>query len=107
MSVHFRGQSWELVLQLSVDPTVNDWIEVADSGPARPDEHRRLAVRVSLVHPFMQSFAGADPEQIEPLIRVAAAIALAETVARDSGVRLAGTVRRNINELLRHALAKV
>ena len=37
---------------------------------------------------------------------IAAAIGLAGTAARDSGVRSAGTIRRNINELLRNAMSK-
>jgi hypothetical protein len=54
----------------------------------------------------MQRFCGADAQQLEPLIRIAAAIALAETSARDSGVKGVGTVRRNINDLLRNAFSK-
>jgi hypothetical protein len=61
---------------------------------------------VALAHPFTERFAGSEAEEFEPLLRVAAAIMLAETAARESGVRQAGEVRRNINELLREALSK-
>ena len=40
------------------------------------------------------------------MLRVAAAIALAEILARGSGVRGAATVRRNINDILREALSE-
>jgi hypothetical protein len=40
------------------------------------------------------------------LTSVAAALALAETNARDSGVKYAGTIRRNLNQLLRDAFSK-
>ena len=54
----------------------------------------------------MVRFAQADPEELEGLLRVAAAIALAEILARDSGVRGAGTIRRNINDILREVLSE-
>jgi len=54
----------------------------------------------------MERFAGVSDECIEPLIRIAAALALAEIVARDSGVRGAGTLRRNINKYLRDVLSR-
>ena len=54
----------------------------------------------------MIQFGGLEVEKIEPLQRVAVAIVLSEITARESGVRDAGTFRRNINELLRDALSK-
>jgi hypothetical protein len=103
------GESWQVTIELTDDPAVGDWLEVSDrpGGEAHPtDEPRRLGLRMSLVHPFMERFGGTDANQIEPLLRVAAAIGLAETIARDSGLRMAGAIRRNINELLRDALAR-
>ena len=49
---------------------------------------------------------GSDPEKVELLLRVATAIVLAEVTARQSGVRQAGQIRKNINEYLRDALSK-
>ncbi|MHB1561178.1 MAG: ATP-binding protein, partial [Isosphaeraceae bacterium] len=69
-------------------------------------ERRCIGVRLSLAHPFMDRFGGTDAASIEPLLRVAAAIGLAETAARDAGVLMAGTFRRNINELMRDALSR-
>ena len=59
-----------------------------------------------MAHPFMVRFAQTDTEDVEALLRVAAAIGLAEVLARDSGVRKAGTVRRNVNDILRDALSE-
>jgi hypothetical protein len=110
IDVELRGTKWRIVLDLTMDPSVGDWISVSD----RPDLQigggqrsvRQIVVRLALTHPFMERFSGASQEQIEPLLRVAAAIGLAETAARESGMRMAGTIRRNINDLLRNALAK-
>ena len=110
IDVELHGRPWRIVLELSDDPAVGDWLEISDSvvsEEAPSPERRVLGLRVSLVHPFMDRFAGADAEHIEALLRVAAALGLAEVAARDAGVRMAGVVRGNVNELLRNALWRV
>lgn len=107
IEVDMHGAKWRIILELATDPGVADWLTVSDRGQTKgKNPIRQLGVRVSLAHPFMERFAGADAAKIEPLIRVAAAIALSETAARESGVKQAGTMRRNINQLLRDALSK-
>ena len=106
IDLQLHGQPWRVVLELSVDPAVGDWLEISDHIAVEADAsgRRTVGLRVSLVHPFMQRFSGADTDEIEPLLRIAAALGLAEVAARDSGVRMAGAIRRNVNELLRSAL---
>lgn len=111
IDVELHGQPWRIALELSTDPAVGDWLEISDhvthEHVGNQDVDRRvIGLRLSLVHPFMQRFCGTDCEDIEPLLRVAAALGLAELAARDSGVRMAGAVRRNVNELLRSALCR-
>lgn len=104
-----NGVRWRIVLELTSDPSIGEWLSVSDQ-PSLEDvggvRVRRVGARLSLAHPFMDRFGGTEPDRIEPLLRVAAALALAETAARDSGVKQTGTIRRNINELLRSALSK-
>jgi len=110
IEVDFGQYRWQITLQLTTDPAVGDWISYSDDGvetangtePAR----RNVGIRLALAHPFMDRFGGTSTAQIEPLLRVGVAVVLAELLARDSGVKLAGTFRRNINELLREALSK-
>lgn len=109
IDVSLRGQAWRIVLELSADPAVGDWLEISDQIAQEETQsenafHRVVGLRLSLVHPFMERFSGTDPDEIEPLLRIAAALGLSEVAARDSGVSMAGTIRRNINELLRTAL---
>jgi Histidine kinase-, DNA gyrase B-, and HSP90-like ATPase len=109
VDVELRGQPWRILLELSADPGIGDWLTVSDR-PALPAPRggravRQIAVRLALAHPFMDRFAGSDPERIEGILRVAAALGLAETAARESGVHMAGTIRRNVNELLRSGLS--
>ena len=108
IDVELKRQPWRIIIELSVDPAVGDWLTVSDRPPVKSDaEGRRcIGVRMSLAHPFMDRFGGTDAASIEPLLRLAAAIGLAETAARDAGVSMAGTFRKNINELLRDALSQ-
>lgn len=112
IDVKLHGQPWRIAIELSVDPAVGDWLEISDhlaqaeKVSSSGNSCRIVGLRMSLVHPFMQRFGGIDSDEIEPLLRVAAALGLAEVAARDSGVRMAGTIRRNVNELLRNALSR-
>ena len=103
--IHFRDKNWTINVELANDPAESQWLVVSDTAETRK-ELRRLDIRVSMAHPFMIRFAQTDTEDVEALLRVAAAIALAEVLARDSGVRKAGTVRRNMNDILKDALSE-
>ncbi len=102
--IRFRDKYWTINVELTNDPAESQWLVVSDMVETRK-EPRRLDIRVSMAHPFMVRFAQTDTEDVEALLRVAAAIALAEVLARDSGVRKAGTVRRNVNDILKDALS--
>jgi Histidine kinase-, DNA gyrase B-, and HSP90-like ATPase len=101
----FRERAWSIKVQVTNDPAESQWLALSDSGSDQSGA-RKIDIRVGMAHPFMVRFAQADPEELEGMLRVAAAIALAEILARDSGVRGAGTVRRNINDILREALSE-
>lgn len=109
IEVEFHNRSWRICFELSYDPAVTDWIEVGDSfikNPSKDKNTRNIGIRLSLVHPFMVTYAGTNKLIIEPLLRLAAAIGLAEITAKESGVRNTSTIRRNINHLLKEALIK-
>lgn len=98
------GSRWRVKLEASSDPAIGDWYEVYSREPGEDGVHQ-IGVRLALAHPFTQRFASADASEIEPLLRIAAGLAVAEHLARRSGVKMVGTVRRYLNELLRDALA--
>ncbi|MCY4386328.1 MAG: ATP-binding protein [Desulfurellaceae bacterium] len=104
-NIRFRDKDWLINVELTNDPSESQWVAISDM-PETPSRPHRLALKVSMVHPFMVRFAQTDTEDVEGLLRVAAAIGLAEVLARDSGVRQAGTVRRNVNDILRNALSE-
>jgi hypothetical protein len=105
--IDLRGEPWRVTIEVANDPAVGDWVSVSDNPSTVIDgiTRRGVKVRLSLAHPFSERFMGADGAHIEALLRMAAAIALAETTARESGVPMAGTFRRTINELLRNGLS--
>jgi len=105
VAITFRGEAWRIKVELGDDPAESQWLAISDT-PKTKGSDRVLEIRVSLAHPFMISFAQTDPDDVEALLRVASAFALAETLARKSGVQLAATIRRNVNDILREALSQ-
>ena len=101
----FRGQRWIMRIVLSDDPAEGDWLLFSDR-PATDGRSENLEIRIAMAHPFMVSFAQTRTDEVEALIRVGAAMAVSEKLARRAGVKFAGTVRRNFNEILREALSK-
>lgn len=108
IEVEVNGVKWIIRIELSTDSGVGDWLSISDAAgkPPAPKGSRLLCLRLSLTHPFMQQYCGTTADKIEPILRIAAALALAETNARDSGEKYAGTVRRNLNQLLRDAFSE-
>ena len=105
LQISFRNKDWLIKIELANDPAESQWLSISDQSPG--DECPEvLEIRVSLAHPFMENYAQTDSEHMDALLRVAAALALAEKLARGSGVKLAGTIIRNLNEILRKALSK-
>jgi hypothetical protein len=103
--IDFRGERWRIRIELADDPSEAQWLTISNYS-AVGDISNFIEIRVSMVHPFMIAFTQSQAEEVEAVLRVAAAIGLGEVLARRSGVKLAGTIRRNMNEILREALSK-
>lgn len=107
--ISHQGERWEIALELASDPAMGSWVELGEKAPADSGRGRsgvrRLQIRFGLDHPFTQAFVGARQEGLESQMRIAAGLALAEVLAREGGVRQAGTIRHNLNALLRDALS--
>lgn len=105
IEVDFRGERWCINIELADDPSEGQWLAVSDI-PSTEAAGNALEIRISLAHPFTVRFAQNGIEELEALVRLASAIALGEALARRAGIRYAGTVRRNMNDILREALSK-
>ena len=105
LTIDFRGQQWLIKVALTDQPGETEWLSISDqeSTDGNPNV---IEIRVALAHPFMVSFAQTDPDDVEALLRVAASLALAEKLARLSGLRYNGTIRRNLNDILLEALSQ-
>ena len=110
VEVELNRTRWRIVLELTDDPAVGPWLEISDGMLTDEDlpiaQSERSGCAWLFAHPFTVRFGGTDGSQIEPILRLAAAIGLAEVAARDGGVAGASTIRRNLNELLRNALSR-
>ena len=72
----------------------------------RQDEAlKKWVIIVNRDHPFMQSFAVADPDSLEPILRLALAIGIAEIQGLSSGYESASFLRLAINDVLRNYLS--
>lgn len=105
LSIDFRGEQWRIKIELTDEPAESQWLSVSDQA-AHAGEPNTIEIRLALAHPFMVRFAQTDPEDLEALLRVAGGLALAEKLARLSGQKYTGTIRRNLNDILREALSE-
>ncbi|MDQ1088617.1 ATP-binding protein [Siphonobacter sp. SORGH_AS_1065] len=106
--VDFNDSSWEINIELSYDPSIVNFYEVGDHlispDTERNNKIRRVGIRLSLAHPFMQQFIGIDKSRLEPMLRVVAALGLSETIARSVNATNQGEIRRNFNQLIKRLL---
>lgn len=97
---------WILTIKASTDPTVSDWLRVGDATKPSSDGMRRrnVQVDVSLVHPFVERFAGAGNENFEVFVRFASAAALAAALTSEAGGKPQFFLH-HLNKLLRDTFA--
>jgi hypothetical protein len=101
--IRFNKVNWRISIELSYDPSLNDLIEIGDhliTEKTNEKSVRQIGIRLSLTHPFMIEHVGVDNSIIEPILRIVAALGLSEVLAKESGVKTQGEVRRNFNELI-------
>jgi Histidine kinase-, DNA gyrase B-, and HSP90-like ATPase len=101
--IDFNDTMWHITIELTHNDSISDWIEVGShliKNKISKKDTRQVGVRMSLNHPFVTHFAGSDKSKLEPILRMAAAIGLAEEAAREAGVLKIGILRMNLNKLL-------
>lgn len=101
--VNFNKTDWNIFIELSYDPSLKEMIEIGKHlipNQLSVPNTKQVGIRLSLTHPFMVQFAGTDNQKIEPILRMSAAFGLAEIIAKESGAKTQGEIRRNFNELI-------
>jgi Histidine kinase-, DNA gyrase B-, and HSP90-like ATPase len=92
------GSSNTVQLQLIQDQAA-DFFSVATEKRAN-GEGEVLTVKLNLDHKFSVAFINDNEQALKPIIRLLAAFALSERLARESGVKYATTVRNQANKIL-------
>lgn len=103
LNLEHSHRKWIVDMELLTHGTVDSWYELAEHETT--GDTTRIQIRVNLGHPFMVRFVSPDGDELVPFTRLAAALAIAEITAREQGVRQAGTLRINLNQILRSALS--
>ncbi len=101
--IRYNKINWRISIELSYDTSLKDLIEVGDhliSEKINEKSVRQIGIRLSLTHPFMIEHVGVDNSKIEPILRIVAALGLSEVLAKESGIKTQGEIRRNFNELI-------
>ena len=91
--------SSDIELELKEQGTDPQWLRVRENGP------NKWLISVNRDHPFMNSFVSANPDSLEPVLRIALAMGIAEIQGRTAGYETAGYLRLSINDLLRKYLS--
>lgn len=104
-TVQVNKTDWIIKLELSYDQSLKEMVEVGNHLVSQGlfiDNSRVIGIRLSLIHPFMVQFVGADNSKLDPILRIVAALGLSEVIAKESGANTQGEIRRNFNEIIVH-----
>jgi len=94
---HFKS---DIMLEVKDQGDDLSWLRVKND-----EATKKWFITVNRDHPFMQSFTVADPDSLEPILRLALAIGIAEIQGLSSGYESAGFLRLAINDILRNYLS--
>ncbi|MBL0197030.1 MAG: hypothetical protein IPQ09_22930 [Myxococcales bacterium] len=96
-------REWDVHLELVRDKAA-DWL---DARTVEKDGQEHLQIRINLDHAFSEDHLNDNERALNPVLRLAVAMAIGEWQARMQGVKSSAAVRRNANELLRKGLSSV
>jgi len=80
--------------EITTEPGFDQWLTL------KTENSDSFVLRLNRAHPFMQSFANLPGADLDPVLRIAIAIAYSEIAARNSGLETPEFVRRKINVFL-------
>jgi Histidine kinase-, DNA gyrase B-, and HSP90-like ATPase len=93
----WEGTSIRVVLQLVQDQAADFFVAAVEKNAAGEEV---LTVRLNLDHRFSIAFVNDNEQALQPILRLVAALALSERMARKSGVSHASVVRSGANKIL-------
>ena len=90
----------DIILEVKDQIADTSWLRVRQDA-----DSQTWVITINREHPFMKSFTVADSDSLEPVLRIALAIGIAEIQGLNSGFETACFLRLSINELLRNYLS--
>lgn len=103
-TISFAEQVWNVQLTVDNDPAVRDWIRLSDTSWKDPSlRPREVRIDLNLAHPFLRRFGSARGAEFEVVVRLGAALMLAEVTIRQGALAHAqgmSLLRRRTNEIL-------
>lgn len=105
LDIEFENMKWKISIEAIQDPAESQWLILNDIASIQ-DTPRKLDIRLNLAHPFVVRFGQAEASALETQMRMGAAIAMSEVLAKDAGVRMSGTFRRNLNQILTEVMGQ-
>lgn len=106
LRLQFRSEPWIVKIELSYADDHADWLTIRNRPSITDPEPREILIRVAMLHPFMAQFQTLDSEGFSAVLKVAAAMALAEVAAAELGDHHPSAVRRLTNEILKTHFSK-
>ncbi|WP_217903474.1 hypothetical protein [Flectobacillus sp. BAB-3569] len=100
--VNFNKIDWHISIELSYDTSIKELFEVGPYLMELIEEYnvRQVGIRLSLIHPFMIQYVGTENSKLEPILKIIASLGLSELIAKESGAKTQGEIRRNFNKLI-------
>lgn len=105
-NMRFRREDWIVAVELSYADNNEDWLVIRDFPSITDPDPRQVTIRVAMLHPFMAQFPTLDTAGFSAVLRIAAAIALAEVGLSELDERHPSAVRRFTNEILKNRMSK-
>lgn len=99
IEMSFGNTKWEVTLRVD-DEKDSDWFTYAEDM-----KKQKLAVSVSMGHPFTQKFLDKEGKIITSFLRVAAGLSLAEVVCNKTNRKHPDLIRKYLNEFLKEDLS--
>ncbi len=106
LELNHARRLWSVTIQLARHPGDPDWYKLSYRRAKTPEKVNKVKVQINLAHPFSHRFALSAEDEIQPLVRLAAGLSIAEVTALESGAPGVKTLRRNLNQLLKDTLSK-
>ena len=102
----FDNADWTVEFQFPRTLEREGWLDVRGGAHDIEDSagNHLLQIRMAMDHPFTVNFLGIDRDKLEPILRIAASLALAERLARLAGVDTPSVIRSRMNQVLTQAL---